>query len=225
MRSFDEIFALAAARKGGPAALEAALAQHQPLSPAAIAATPDHRVLATMTRHVFQAGFSWKVIETKWPGFEAAFDGFDPAICSALSEERFDALLQDRRIIRNAAKIRAVEANARFLLELAAEHGSAARCIGFWPDSDYAGLLDLLRTRASRLGGEAAMRVLRSLGKPAFITTRDVTAALIRDGVLTRPPTGKRDLAAIQAAFNEWSRASGRDLTAISRVLAMSVDG
>jgi hypothetical protein len=40
-----------------------------------------------------------------------------------------------------------------------------------------------------------------------------------------RPPGGKRDLAAIQAAFNQWSGESGRDLTAISRVLAMSIDG
>ncbi len=48
-------------------------------------------------------------------------------------------------------------------------------------------------------------------------------AALIREGVLERPPGGKRDLAAIQAAFNRWASESGRDLTSISRVLAMSI--
>ena len=49
-----------------------------------------------------------------------------------------------------------------------------------------------------------------------------MVAALIREGILDRPPGGKRDLAAIQVAFNLWSSESGRDLTAISHVLAMS---
>jgi hypothetical protein len=82
-----------------------------------------------------------------------------------------------------------------------------------------------LKKRASHLGGDAAGRFLRAIGKPAFITSPDMVAALIREGVLDRPPSGKRDLAVIQATFNQWSSDSGRDLTAISRVLAMSIDG
>jgi 3-methyladenine DNA glycosylase Tag len=116
-----------------------------------------------------------------------------------------------------------VQANGRFLTDLAREHGSAARFFADWPDSDYVGLLEVLKTRANRLGGESGMRFLRDIGKPSFMTTRDVTAALIREGVLTRPPSGKRDLKAIQDAFNRWSEESGRDLTAISRVLALSI--
>ena len=223
MGSFKSIYAIAAARKGGDEALEALIAEHRPMTPAEIAATPDDRILALMTKRVFQAGFSWKVIENKWPGFEAAFEGFDPRLCAAMSEETFDALLKDARIVRNAQKILSVQANARFLLDLAAEHGSAANAMADWPDDDYAGLLELLKTRASRLGGESAMRFLRDLGKPSFITSPDVTAALIREGVLTRPPSGKRDLQTVQAAFSAWVKESGRDLTAISRVLAMSV--
>src|SRR6202000_2114808 len=126
--------------------------------------------------------------------FEAAFDGFDPRVCANLAEERFDALLKDARIIRNAAKIRSIVANARFILDLAAEVGSAARFIADWPDSDYIGLLDLFEKRASRRSGQATMRFLRSIGKPAFITTNAVATALIREGVLTRPPSGKRDM-------------------------------
>jgi 3-methyladenine DNA glycosylase Tag len=223
MRDFAAIYAIAAARKGGPEALEALIAEHAPKTPAEIAATPDDRILARMTERVFQAGFSWKVITNKWPGFEAAFHRFDPAWCALFSDEDFDVLLKDARIVRNAQKILSVRVNAGVLRELAAQHGSAAKAFADWPDDDYAGLLDLLKTRASRLGGEAGMRFLRDLGKPSFITSRDVTAALIREGVLTRPPSGKRDLRAIQDAFNAWSAQSGRDLTTISRVLAMSV--
>ena len=72
MTSFDQIWALAAARKGGDAALETLLEGYRSKTPDEIAATPDDRILASMARQAFQAGFSWKVIETKWPGFEAA---------------------------------------------------------------------------------------------------------------------------------------------------------
>jgi 3-methyladenine DNA glycosylase Tag len=139
-----------------------------------------------------------------------------------MTEDEFDALLKDTRIVRNAQKILSVQANARFLVALAKEHGGAARAFADWPDDDYVGLLDLLKTKASRLGGEAGMRFVRDLGKPSFITSRDVSAALIREGVLSKPPSGKKDLRAVQDAFNGWAKESGRDLTAISRVLAMS---
>jgi 3-methyladenine DNA glycosylase Tag len=224
MRRFAEIYALAAARKGGPAALERILAQTASRPPAEIAAMPDDRILAEMTRRIFYAGFSSKVIDDKWPAFETGFRNFDPKACAFMTEARFDALMRDRAIVRNGAKIRAVQINAQFLLDLRAEHGSAARFFADWPDSDYAGLLDVLKRRASHLGGDAAGRFLRAIGKPAFVASPDTVAALVREGVVRRRPGGKRDLAAVQAAFNTWSRESGRDLTAISRVLAMSVE-
>src|SRR5580704_3639336 len=114
MRNFDEIYALAAERKGGPAALEAQLAEYHSKPRAEIAATPDHRWLAEMSRAVFRAGFNWQVIDNKWPGFEAAFHGFDPPLNAAMSEEEFDAHLKDTGIIRNAAKVASVRANAQF---------------------------------------------------------------------------------------------------------------
>jgi len=94
-RPFAEIFALAAARKGGAKAFEATL--FVPKTAAELEAIPGDRWLAGMTRAIFQAGFSWQVIETKWPGFEAAFWGFDPGRCALMSDDDFDALVQGRR--------------------------------------------------------------------------------------------------------------------------------
>ena len=225
MRPFADIFAEAAQRKGGAAALERILVETRSRPPAEIAAIPDDRILAEMTRRIFYAGFSSKVIDDKWAAFERGFQGFDPHACAFMTEARFDALLNDRAIVRNGAKIRAVQQNAKFVLALKNEHGGAARFFAHWPDEDYVGLLDVLKKRASHLGGDAAARFLRAIGKPAFIATPDMVAALIRERVLDRAPGGKRDLAALQAAFNQWSAESGRDLTAISRVLAMSIDG
>lgn len=224
MRRFADILALTTKRKGGAAALKDILATTASRSPAEIALIPDDRILAEMTRRIFYAGFSSKVIDNKWPAFEKGFDGFDPNACAFMSEEHFDKLMQDRGIVRNGAKIHSVQINARFLLDLKAEHGSSARFFADWPDADYVGLLDVLKKRARHLGGDAAGRFLRAIGKPAFITTPDVVAALIREGIVDRTPSSKRDLAAVQAAFNQWSNESDRDLTAISRILAMSVE-
>lgn len=222
MKTYAEFYARAAQRKGGEAALEALLAEYVSKPRVELAATPDHRWLSEMTRRVFQAGFNWRVIDNKWPGFEAAFHAFDPALNAAMSDEEFDAHLKDTGIVRNAQKILSVRGNAQFLVDLAAEHGSAARFFADWPDDDFVGLLEVMKARASRLSGETAMRVFRNMGKPAFITTRDVTVCLIEAGVLTKPPSGKKDYRAVQDAFNAWSAQSGRDLTAVSRVLALS---
>ena len=222
MRDFEDIFADAAARHGGPEALDAALAATLPLPAEKLAAVPDDRILSQMARHVFQSGFSWAVIDKKWPGFESAFAGFDIPTNAAMSDERFDELLKDTGIIRNGAKVRSVALNARFLQRLAAEHGSAARFFADWPDDDFSGLLDYLKRHGDRLGGQIGARVLRTIGKPAYILSDSVIAALIKEGVVANAPTSKRDLQAVQAAFNGWSKDSGRDLTSLSRTLAMS---
>ncbi len=223
MRAFKDIYAEAAERKGGEAALEVLLAPHGAKLPAELAATPDNRWLSTMSKCVFQAGFNWQVIDNKWAGFETAFHGFDPQLNAAMSDEGFDRHLKNAAIVRNAQKILSVRDNAIFLVDLAREHGSAAAFFAAWPDDDLVGLLEVMKKRAARLSGETAARCFRWMGKPAFITTKDVTAALIAAGVVTGPPKGKKDLAAVQDAFNAWAAESGRDISIISRTLALSV--
>ena len=223
MRRYQEIFAIAADRHGGDAALEALL--HRPLPAEALAAIPDDRWLSGFTRVVFQAGFSWKVIDAKWDGFEAAFHGFDIPWCSGIEEERLDALLADKRIIRNGAKVASVQTNALFFQDLAAQHGSAAACFARWPDADFAGLLEMMKKRGGRLGGLAAQRALRQMGRDGWALSGDVAARLHEEGVLDGPATSKKALRAVQEAFDIWRAQSGRSMTEISRTLALSIDG
>lgn len=221
MRSFQDIYIIAAERKGGTDALEALL--DRPQSDDVVRLIPDDRWLSAMARGVFQAGFSWKVIEAKWPGFEEAFEGFKPGRVLFMADEGIDRWLNDTRIVRNGHKIRSVVENAAFVMDLASEHGSAGKFFADWPDEDFAGLLEVMKTRGSRLGGTTGQYLLRNMGKSSYILSRDVVARLIAEGVVDKNPTSKRDMAAVQSAFNAWSAESGRSLTEISRVLALSL--
>ena len=220
MRHFDEIFEIAAGRKGGPEALDALLPT--PASPQELANIPEDRWLAQLARSVFQAGFNWKVIDAKWDGFEEAFHGFDVGRCAFMDDEAFDALLSDTRIVRNGTKIASVRDNAAFLLELR-EEGGAGKVLGGWPSDDFIGLLDLLKTRGARLGGSTAQYALRFMERDSWIMSADVVARLVAEGVVDKTPTSKTALRQVQAAFNTWMDQSGRSLTQVSRVLAMSV--
>ncbi len=220
MRSFDEIHAIAVSRKGSVEAVEANLARPKP--PSEIAAIPEDRWLSQMTRSIFQAGFNWKVVDTMWPGFETAFKGFDPDLCAFMDDDWFETLIADRSIVRHGAKIRSVQSNAQFIRDLRTE-GGIARVVADWPDTDYFGLLDLLKTRGTRLGGMTGPYVLRFMGRDGFILARDVTARLIAEGIVEKPPSSKAARAAVQRAFDLWAAQSGRSLTEISRVLAQSI--
>ncbi len=222
MTPFATIRARAAKRKGGDAALAALLPKVTTAD--ALAALGDDRILAEMTRRIFASGFAWTVIEKKWPGFEAAFLGFQPRQLLAQPPEFWDRLTSDSRIVRNGQKIMAVEKNARFITEAGAEPGGFGRFLANWPVADQIGLLELLGKRGARLGGNTGQYFLRFIGKDGFILSRDVVICL-RDGGLdiAETPTAKKDLAKIQAQFNTWAAETGLPYTHLSRICAMSI--
>ncbi|MGK2964169.1 MAG: DNA-3-methyladenine glycosylase I, partial [Tepidiformaceae bacterium] len=79
--------------------------------------------LEVMTKAVFQSGMSWRVVEAKWPGFQRAFDGFEPERVATLTPPDIDAIAQDPGVIRNRRKIEATVHNAQTLIELEAQKG------------------------------------------------------------------------------------------------------
>lgn len=221
MRTVDGLFDLAASHRGDRSVIEDMMPAIKSVDE--IKALPEDRILAGMTKAIFQAGFSWKVIENKWPGFEEAFEGFVPVRWKFMSDDDMDGLLKDTRIVRNGIKIQTVRDNAIMLCDLEDENGSAAACIADWPMDDFIGLLAMLHKRGSRLGGSTAQYFLRFLGKDGWVTSRDVVAALVREGVVDKAPTGKGAQAKVQAAFSQWATESGRPFAHISRLLALSV--
>ena len=222
MKSFEEIFEIAATRHGGTGALLNTLTP--PKSPEEIADIGDDRWLAGMTKCIFRAGFNWKVVENMWPGFEAAFEEFDIGRCTMMNDEDIDRLASDKRIVRHGPKIRSVRDNAIFLRDQSAEHGGAGTFFAGWAKTDYVGLLELLKKKGSRLGGTTGQYFLRTMGVDSFILSRDVTARLIAEGVVDQEPRSKTAMTAVQTAFNMWAEQSGKSLTEISQTLAKSID-
>ena len=222
MKTFQTLYEQAAARKGGATALEKLITK--PKSAATLVRIPDDRWLSGMAKAVFRAGFNWSVVEKKWPGTEAAFNGFEPHHVAFLSDDELDNLVRDERLIRNWKKIKATRANARYIVDLAGEHGTAAEFFGRYPATEYVGLLDDMKKNGAYLGGVTGQYFLREMGKDSFILSRDVVAALRREKVFDGTPTSKSSLRAIQAAFNAWVENGGKSLTRVSRVLAFTVE-
>lgn len=219
-KTFEELWGIAISRKG-----EDEMRDRLPSckSPDELSSVGDDRYLSAMAECVFSAGFVWRVVRAKWPGFEEAFRGFDPVAVAAIAEGAPGQLLSDPRIIRNGQKIEATFANARFVLDVAAEHGSFARFVADWPHDDVVGLWEVLAKRGSRLGGATGPRVLRMMGRDTFMLTQDVIRALTEQGVLEGKATSKRARRQAQDAFNRWHDESGRGLGEISVVLACTV--
>lgn len=222
MADFQKIHARAVKRKGGEDVL-APLLGPMPDN-AAVAKIPDDRILSTMAERIFAAGFVWRVIEQKWPGFEEAFLGFEPKRLLFQPDDFWHELASDKRIVRNPQKIKSVRDNAAFVDRVSREHGSFGKFLAHWPADDQVGLTAYLGKHGSRLGGNTGQYFLRWLEWDTFVVSSDMAAALRDAGLdIAESPTSKRDLDKIQAQLNQWSAETGLPRRHISRILAMSI--
>jgi len=223
MEPFKNIHDRAAQRKGGKQALASLLPEFK--SAKHLGKIGDDRCLAAMTKCIFRAGFAWKVIHSKWDGFETAFVGFDPLKLEAWEEEQWEALASDTRIVRNWPKIKAVRDNVEFVLDIAEAHGSFGKYLADWPGEALVDLWAEMKRDGSRLGGMSGPIALRELGKDTFVLSNDVVALLKANRIIsTDSPSSKRDLNAIQDAFNQWHEESGLPYCHMSRIASCSVD-
>lgn len=219
--AFSKIYQWAADRKGGEAAMLSMMPRVA--KPGELAAISDDRYLSEITRCIFKAGFVWRVIENKWPDFEAAFEGFVPLYWQQVPPDVLEELAQDERIVRNMQKIRTVPDNARMIVDAAHEYGSFGQFLEQWPSDDEVGLLLWLKRNGARLGGNSAQYFLRRMGWDGFILSNDVVTALRREEVLDASPGSQKALKQAQQAFNAWHRETGLPYSHLSRILSFSV--
>jgi 8-hydroxy-5-deazaflavin:NADPH oxidoreductase len=114
--------------------------------------------LEHLSRSVFEAGISWRVVAAKWDGIREAFHGFDPEQVAAMPPAEIAAVESDSRVIRNKAKIRATVENAREVLAILDEHGSIRGYLASFPDAGAAAAD--LRRRFKFLGDTGVWRLL-----------------------------------------------------------------
>ncbi|MBS7661361.1 DNA-3-methyladenine glycosylase I [Pseudomonas lalucatii] len=222
MRDYQWLNEYCLNRFGSAAALEAMLPQ--PAGADQLRALSDDRYLSLISLRIFRAGLKHSLVDAKWPAFEEVFFGFDPEKVVLLGGERLERLMQDARLIRHLGKLKSVPRNAQFVLDVRREKGSFGALIADWPVTDIVGLWKYLAKHGCQLGGLSAPRLLRMVGKDTFIPTNDMVAALKAQGIVDKAPTSLKDLAAVQAAFNQWQAQSGRPLCQLSVMLAHTVN-
>ncbi|MEG0968548.1 MAG: DNA-3-methyladenine glycosylase I [Pseudomonas sp.] len=222
MRDYQWLHEYCLNRFGSAQALEAHLPQAK--NAEQLRAISADRYLSTLALRVFRAGLKHSLVDAKWPAFEQVFFGFDPEKVVLMGGEHLERLMQDTRIIRHLGKLKSVPRNAQMILDVEKEQGSFGAFIADWPVTDIVGLWKYLAKHGNQLGGLSAPRFLRMVGKDTFIPTDDMSAALIAQDIIDKPPTSQRDLALVQAAFNQWHAESGRPLCQLSVMLAHTVN-
>jgi DNA-3-methyladenine glycosylase I len=84
----------------------------------------DQVLFEFLILEAMQAGLSWATILKKRENFRRAFDEFDYNKIAEYSEQKVEELLNDKEIIRNRLKIKAVITNAAAFLRVQEDFGS-----------------------------------------------------------------------------------------------------
>jgi len=84
----------------------------------------EQQLFEFLILETFQAGLSWITVLRKRENFRKAFDNFDYKKIALYKEDKIQALLQDKGIIRNKLKVRSAVSNAQAFMEIQKEFGS-----------------------------------------------------------------------------------------------------
>lgn len=126
----------------------------------------DDAYFENMTRTVFQAGLSWKLISDRWPNFKEAFKDFKIETVADFDEDDIERLLSNPGILRNRAKIEATLVNAMAFAKIKEEYGSFRNFMDNLDKSEnYKYVKKALAKRFSRMGPKSAMIFLFSIGE------------------------------------------------------------
>jgi len=126
----------------------------------------DEAYFENMTRVVFLAGLSWKMIDQKWSNFKKAFNNFSIVEVARFDEKDIKRLLGDVGIVRNRAKIMAAIHNAKQFQNTRKEYGSFQSYLDSLDKSNnYASVIKEFGKKFSRLGPSSARIFLYSVGE------------------------------------------------------------
>ena len=119
--------------------------------------------LEQLSKSVFQAGISWRVVDAKWPTIKPAFRGFQVERVARMGDREIDTLASDPRVIRSRPKIAAVVHNARAILDLERAGGFRKHLRSF---DDYEELATDLKKRFKFVGDSGTYHFLWTVSHP-----------------------------------------------------------
>ena len=125
----------------------------------------DNEYFEILTKAVFQAGFSYKVIHNKWDGFREVFEDFDPEILSRWGDAEIMDALDSEKIVRNVKKIRATIENASKFLQIVKEYGSFGQYLDELRPNGYDTMKNSITKQFKWLGKTGAYFLLYSTGE------------------------------------------------------------
>ncbi|MFA9423392.1 MAG: DNA-3-methyladenine glycosylase I [Sedimentibacter sp.] len=100
-----------------------------------ISSHDDRYLFEMILLESFHCGLSWLIILKKREEFRKAFDNFDPNVIKDYSEEKIEALMNNKEIVRNKAKIIANIENAKAFLNVQEEYGTFSEYIWSFTDN------------------------------------------------------------------------------------------
>jgi len=126
----------------------------------------DDAYFENMTRVIFLAGLSWKMIDEKWPNFKKAFKNFSVDEVAKFTERDVERLMKDASIVRNRAKIIAAINNAKQIQGIRKIYGSFSSFLDSLDKSNnYALIIKEFGKKFSRLGPSSARIFLFTVGE------------------------------------------------------------
>src|SRR5260221_534164 len=119
--------------------------------------------LEHLSKGVFQAGISWRVVDAKWPTIRTAFHKFKVERVAGMTDREIDALAKDERVIRSSPKIAAIVHNAREILTLERDEGFKKHLRSF---DEYEDLAKDLKKRFKFVGDSGVYHFLWTVKVP-----------------------------------------------------------
>jgi DNA-3-methyladenine glycosylase I len=122
----------------------------------------DNELFGRLILEINQAGLSWDTILKKQNAFREAFDNYEIAVIAQYENKKFEELMQNKGIVRNRLKVKAVIHNANEILIIQQQYGS----FKLWLDAHKGKSLDewvrLFKKNFKFVGGEIINEFLKS---------------------------------------------------------------
>ena len=138
---------------------------HQKVVPPQKKPKYDKKYFEVLSKAVFNAGFSWKVVNAKWEDIKEVFSDFEPKIVSNWTIDEITKALESPKIIRNSKKVKAIVSNAKIFLDIISEFGSFKNYLKSLEDKTCAEKLKILSKKFKWLGPTGSHFFLWTVGE------------------------------------------------------------